>query len=389
MDFNGNIEFGVILFPFKKESIKLYFYQQPEGKFMEILENLYEFEIKKLDFLERKMVLEVENINLYGPPGSGKSYLVWNYLSFLTPESYLYIDFSDLRIEKEVILEKLSLFLHENPIHTLVIDNWGGERLPEFSGQTIAVSRRPYPESRLTPRYLSTLDFEEYLLFDHHQSSQITHIFNSFLKNGTIPAIVRSQPDLRPLATQEMLKQMYDAPQKREIFLFALRHTGLAFSLHQIFQRLKTAMKLSKDKFYLYVEELEAEGAVDFIPKYQQPHAAKKIYTYDFALRSGVTFEKNFSNVYENMILLELRKLYPDIYYHGMIDFYIPEESLGVIAMPFTSHDGVENMMARLGNSIPLKRLEVITMGHEEQFEYNGTLIEIQPFWQWALKDEK
>ncbi len=357
---------------------------------MEILQNLYEFDVKKFDFLERKVFIPEGNVNLFGPPSSGKTYLVWNHLSFSDPESYLYIDLFDLRLEGYSIWEKLPDFLKNHPISLLIIDGWRGEALPDFpSGNIIAVSRQPFPEHGLTPCHLPPLDFEEYLLFDHHQSTQITHTFNAFIKSGTLPGIVRTPPETRLGAIQHLLGSMYAAPQKEAIFLFALRMTGRAYSMHQIFQHLKQRMKLSKDKFYLYIEELQAEGAIDFLPKYLQPNAAKKIYTYDFGLRSGVTFEKNFATVYENMILLELRKLYPEIYYHGMIDFYIPDEALGVIAMPFTGRDGVLGMMARLTEGIALNRLEIITMGYEELLEYDGIHIEILPYWQWALKDEK
>jgi len=356
---------------------------------MEILENLYTFEVKKLDFVERKIEIPHKNINLFGPPQSGKSYIAFDFLAGFHAREYLYIDLKDMRLNDTALLE-LDAFVIQNAMEVIIIDNWDGiERIHNASAQKIYISREPYPDASLDLLYVPPLDFEEYILFEHTQASQITHTFNNFIKFGTIPRIVRANHELKNHMIQEMIREIFANETQQAIFVYLLKSVGLAFSLHQIFQKLKTGMKLSKDTFYKTVDTFIKSRMVYFIPKYNQPNAAKKIYAYDFALRDGITFDKNFANVYENMILIELMKYFNRIYYIGLIDFFMPEERLGIIAMPFSSRTAITTLLGRMPKEIEINRIEIITMGYEETFDYKGITIEVLPYWTWALKDEK
>lgn len=356
---------------------------------MEILENLYAFEIKKLDFIERKIEIPNQNTNLFGPPKSGKTYIALDYLAGFSPEEYLYIDLHDIRISLEN-LKNLDLFIQNNAIEVVVIDNWDGNPYIYSSEvQQICISRMPFQTEGFVSVYVPPLDFEEYILFEHTQASQITHTFNNFIKYGTIPQIIRSNHDLKNSHIQTLLQEVFDNPAERAVFVFLLRSTGLTYSLHQIFQKIKKDMKLSKDKFYHYIDTFIKCRMVYFLPKFNQPRAAKKIYPYDFVLRDGVTFEKNFASVYENMILIELLKFFEEIFYIGLIDFYIPKERLGIIAMPFSSKSAITTLLTRIPSEITINRIEIITMGYEDTFSYQGVDIEVIPYWTWALKDEK
>lgn len=356
---------------------------------MEILENLYEFEIKKLDFVERKIEISHTNINLFGPPKSGKTYIAYDYLAGFHSKEYLYIDLNDMRIAKEN-LHGLPQFVEQNKIEVLVLDNWDGESyIYSKEIQQICISRIPYDKEGFASIYVPPLDFEEYILFEHTPASQITHTFNNFIKFGTIPQLVRANHELKSSHIQSLLHEVFDNNVQLSIFLFLLKSVGLAYSLHQVFQKLKQEMRLSKDKFYESVEHFIKSRMVYFLPKYNQPRAAKKIYVYDFALRDGVTFEKNFASVYENMILIELMKYFEAIYYIGLIDFYIPQEKLGIIAMPFSSRTAITALLGRIPKEITIVRIEIITMGYEDAFTYHGIEIEVLPYWTWALKDEK
>ena len=358
-------------------------------KKMEILENLYAFEIKKLDFVERKIEITNQNINLFGPPKSGKTYLALDYLAGFHAKEYLYIDLHDMRISHQN-LQNLDTFIRKNKIDVVVLDNWDGHPyIYSKDVQQICISRVPVETDGFESLYVPPLDFEEYILFEHTPASQITHTFNNFIKYGTIPQIIRTNHDLKSSHIQSMLLEVFDNQTERAIFVFLLRSTGLAYSLHQIFQKLKKEMKISKDKFYSHIDTFIKSRMVYFLPKFNLPRAAKKIYTYDFVLRDGVTFEKNFASVYENMILIELLKYFNEIYYIGLIDFYIPGERLGIIAMPFSSKSAITTLLTRLPKEITIDRIEIITMGYEDAFTYQRMEIEVIPYWTWALKDEK
>lgn len=356
---------------------------------MKELENLYAFELKKIPFIERKTLIEDENTLITGPAKSGKTFVLFNYILQNKKKKYLYIDLKDLRVDK-FSLNAIETFINTNGISMLAIDNWDGvDYAQNLNIQKIYISKKYHSINNFKHVYLNTLDFEEYMLFESNPSSSITHTFNNYMKFGTIPHITQSTPELKYLNIQNMLNEIFDSETKKEIFIFALKYIGYAFSLHQIFQILKKRIKLSKDKFYLYINELIEESMIFLIPKFNQPNAPKKIYAYDFALRDGVTFEKKFTSIYENMILKELLKLEKEIFYFALIDFYIPDESLAIMAMPFASKDSIKNTLSQISLEIGIKKIEIITMGFEDDYMYNGIQVEVIPYWTWALKDEK
>lgn len=70
---------------------------------MKTLEACYEIEFNKINFLERKTRITHPKTILSGPLRSGKSYLIYDYLSNFKSEHYLYLDLNDLRNNKEEI----------------------------------------------------------------------------------------------------------------------------------------------------------------------------------------------------------------------------------------------------------------------------------------------
>ena len=156
---------------------------------MNILEQIYDNNTNKINFLERKVSITAKNTIIKGPPKSGKSYLIYDYLSNYKVDDYLYIDCDDYRNNNSEITKYLDTFIAENKIEVLVLENFNFYfDLPKVTSTVITTSKNVLLENFDTI-YLTALDFEEFILFDtKHQNT--ANSFNSFLKFGNFPEII-------------------------------------------------------------------------------------------------------------------------------------------------------------------------------------------------------
>lgn len=106
-------------------------------------------------------------------------------------------------------------------------------------------------------------------------------------------------------------------------------------SIFQLFNTLKTKIKISKDIFYERCKTLENNKTIFFLQKYNQEKATKKIYCYNHSFFNAITHNKKFKNEFSNMIFLELNAKYKDLFYLDNIDFYIKSHNLAITAIPF------------------------------------------------------
>ncbi len=146
---------------------------------MTTLEFCHEIEFNKINFTERKIRITHPKTILYGPPKSGKSYLVYDYLSNFEKEEYIYIDFKDSRNDKEEIINNLEEYVFRNKIKILVLENFEFDFKIPYCDSVIITTIKEYALKGYRTLFLSPLDFEEYLL--HEKKNQnITHNFNTF-----------------------------------------------------------------------------------------------------------------------------------------------------------------------------------------------------------------
>jgi len=147
-----------------------------------MLEELYESNFENYETIPRKASLSLNmNYFIFGPPGCGKSYLVFDYLKQYDSKEYLYIDLDDLRINEDTFVD-IYAFVKKNKIKILIIDNYVQEMvLPNALDevQKIYISQKNIKIDYDNFKYiaLGTLDFEEFLLFNRSQSLQITLLY--------------------------------------------------------------------------------------------------------------------------------------------------------------------------------------------------------------------
>ena len=356
---------------------------------MQTLELLYETIYKNNSFFDRKQSITQKKTILYGPRKSGKTHLIIDHLSHYEKGSFLYIDFSDDRLEKGSLEENLSLFIKKHPIKLLVIEHFDFSfalpKINEIILSTIFTCKALEGFSKLT---LYPLDFEEFIAFDKKHSN-IEHIFNLFANHGTFPQIVQYTESDHHRAMQDMLHGMLKDETAFHIYKRFCELQSTKVTLFQIYNQLKSTMKISKDKLYSITSTLIEQKLLFLVEKQGQSSAARKVFQVDFALKNAMTFKKDFLKRFENMIFLELLKRDKTIFYDDFIDLYLPDEQLAVFCIPFATDEVIQSKMKKLTHmlkSLHVTKVEIITLGNEESFVLDTIHFSMLPFWDWALQ---
>lgn len=352
---------------------------------MDALDYFYELDISKLHVYDRKLKIESNYSLLFGPPRSGKTFMLFNEIKKHKKGISLYIDCNDVRLDRLELEKNLFNFVRQKGIELLLVDNYKFDfALP--SCKKIVVTTNLNKELDGFKRYkLYTLDFEEYLEFEKRYTN-VTNSFNQFLKDGTLPEILFLNEALKVARIQELARLQARDEIEYQVFRYLALNIARKLTIFQVYNELKSFIKISKDRLYEMIYELESNGIIYFIQKIGQINAPKKLYFYDFAYKNALSFKKDFLAVFENMIFLELIKsgLIPN--YTDLVDFVLP--NMVIFKLPFGQSEQIE---AKLSKSAQvLKKLDIkeaifITLG----FEAEGELLDISyraiPFWEWTI----
>ena len=354
---------------------------------MTSLEFCHELEFTKINFVERKKRITHPRTIISGPVKSGKSFLIYDYLSTFNPKEYLYIDFEDIRNDKKEIIENLEEYVFRNKIKVIVLENYEFDFKIPFCDSVIISSKKIETLKGYKNLVLSPLDFEEYLLHDK-KNQNITHNFNSFLKFGNLPQTLQT-PDFKVYnELQNLVKNIAQNKTSEEILKILFLNIDEKKSLNQLYLSLKSKIKISKDKFYDECKRFEDENIIYFISKFNQAKAVKKIYSYNSAFFSAMTHKKKFKNELTNLVFQELTKKNTDIYYLDYVDFYLPKEKLALIVIPFFNSMLMQGQLKKIKkvlNEYNIEELFVVTVSNDEHFFIEKLEINVLPFYEWAL----
>lgn len=347
---------------------------------MQIFNNYLDLPLKSLKLNIRKHDITDKQI-IYGPPKSGKTSLAIEYANNLKIK-YLYLDLADLRFQT-IEVETLKTFLFENKIQFLILDNFTNQFLLLEIANIIITPKQFFHED-FTTTLLMPLDFEEYILFSHNNTS-LTHLFNQYIKFGNIPNI--HEITFKSIYIQKDLTSKYE----KELLKSFFSHTAKQASLYDIFKKLKEEIKISKDKFYLIADELIETQIILQLEKFQKPNGAKKIYLYDFTLYNNF-IEIDFGKTFENMIFLELFGRDKSITYTEKFNFYSQEKRMGYINIPFLNEDNfidkADNIYSH-AKSLKVDKVQFITISLEDKVQIENIEFEAIPFWLWATSLEE
>ena len=351
-----------------------------------MLEALYNLSNKKTNLIPRKYQITSPFTILKGAGKTGKTSIIKQYLSSLPSSSYLYLDLNDLRINKNIVKQELNEFCITNKIHTLVIEAYESEiKLPNVSS-VILSSEENLEIDGFKNLHVYNLDFEEFLAFDSRYDS-LENAFTHFLQTSSYPELYFVHQDHKQKQLQNILRLSLN-PLELQIMINAAKLLGQKVSAFQMFERLKTQQKLSKDMFYKTFYSLIDKGYLYWVEKFEHPRATKKLYTLDFNIKNALTIQKDFSRLFETLVFLEMLKRGSEIYYADNIDFYIPKENRIVLTMPFSNEDvlfkKIESLEAFIIQNGVL-HVEVVTMSSETKLGLPYAVVEMMPFIQWAI----
>jgi len=266
---------------------------------------------------------------------------------------------------------------------------------------------------------LFPFSFEEYLRFNNVKLPDISGLTTrnkgsllqqsrKYITNGGIPDALK-YPQL------DILKSLYDDVIYRDIA--ARYNIDNVKSLQELtfylvsnpaseisFNKLKTNLKLgSGNTVKKYISYLENAWLFFTINKYafsvkEQQIAAKKVYGIDTGLLSsvGFSFSENTGKLMENLVFLQLRRKYKDIYYYKTkgnheVDFYIPSQRLAIQVSQdlsnFDTKDRELRSLAELSNELNKKhQLQIITLADKENSTVDKKAVEIIPLYEWLLQ---
>ncbi len=354
---------------------------------MRSLEACYEINFSKVNFIERKIKITESKTIISGASKTGKSYLVYDFLSAFKSKEYLYIDFADFRNNISEISANLGKFIKMNEISVLVLENFDFSfELPTCENIIIS-TQIPHQLKGFKNLIISALDFEEYLLHDNkHQN--ITQSFNSFLKFGNLSEIINYDEHKKIHRLQEIIELQCKDETQYQIFKILIENIDEKKSLFQLFNNLKNRIKISKDKFYETCKIYENNKSIYFLEKYNQEKSAKKIYCYNHSFLNAISHVKKFKNEFSNMIFLELIHKYKDVYYLDYIDFYVKSKNMAIVSIPFFNKFLMNNLLKKIiknANEFDINEINIITISNNEKIQDSKLKINIIPFYEWAL----
>lgn len=227
---------------------------------------------------------------------------------------------------------------------------------------------------------LMPIDFEEFLSFGRIYNN-LSQSFNVFIKDGNLPEI--SLNEQKDKIKQDILRIL--CYKYGDTFIKLIPYLGQKISTYQIFTRLKQKCKISKDSLYSLMDRLCKELIILTVPKFESPNAPKKIFFWDFSLKSYVSFQRDFISLFENCVFLELFLQQP-IFYGDKIDFILPQQELGVLCIPFATKDIITQRLQKITKEREYcARFIIVTLNLQHKGTHLGSPFVALPFWEFAL----
>lgn len=351
---------------------------------MKSLQFFYDNYPKFQKFDERKIQIQThKNIIIKGGFASGKKNLILNFLSLYKAENILFIDCDDLKFQASALIN-LNSFLTYNPqIKFLALCNFTHDfdfaSLKHLNLQIIiSVCDSNFHLDQFEELHLDYLDFEEFLSLNKKYTDTKTMV-SYFLHTGRNVILNHNFN-----TNSSYLKSFY-TPLELTILKQIALELGNEFSVNELLKTLKNSIKISKDTLYKSIEKLESNYTLYFVKNLEKN--LKKVYFWDFSLKNSLSIQKDFSALFENLILSELFKFKQEIFYTKHFDFYLPSLKNAFLCSPFKDKDLLSLKVKKIlsKNQLALSTIYIITLSQRDEFFIEGVRVMILPFDEWAL----
>jgi len=417
---------------------------------------IIDFFERELSLIERELPFPLDTkkvVFLVGIRRSGKTYLLFQAIKRLRRlyprENLIYINFEDDRLSglslshldefieayfelfPEKRRERLYLFLDEvqavegwekfvRRLHdTLNIHLYVTGSSSKLMSREIATSLR----GRTITYEVFPLSFREFLrfkgievnLYSSERLSYIKKAFFEYLRFGGFPEVVleeREELKRKILSDYAILVIYRDLAERYEIKNLALlkfiikyvfQNPATFLSLNKFYHNLKSfGYKLSRETLSNYLAYLEEIYAIFQVPLFtfslrEQQRNPKKIFIIDNGFKTLYTLplKEDYSQLYENLVFLQLRRKYSEIYYfkeNQEVDFYVPEAGLLInVCYDLSSKETYQreiNSLIEGMKKLGLKEGILLTSETEREIKVENYTIRIKPLWKWLLEEE-
>jgi len=421
--------------------------------FKNIIQDFHNQTIPK--FVNRNITIPINSekiVTLIGSRRAGKTYLMFQLIKEILKttkkENIIYINFEDERLNdenlqlSELIDAYLELFPdNKNPIYLLFdeIQNITGwekfvRRIYDNFTKNIIITGS---SSKLLSKEIATslrgraisydifpLSFVEFLqfhkvdlqdIYSTTNKAKINNLFIQYFQNGGFPETVFMEKEIRLKTLQNYLEVMiyrdiverYNLTNLMAVKYFikkAIVNTSNRISINKIFNELKSAgIKISKESIYEYADYSQDCFLLYFVNIYDLSFAKqivneKKLYCIDNGLVNSSTFKlsTDFGRLLENLVFLELKRRYTEIFYHYdkyECDFIIATEHEPQIAIQVThilDEINKKRELAGLLEAITKYKIDegiILTFDQEDEFIIDEKKIKVIPTWKWLLQN--
>lgn len=278
----------------------------------------------------------------------------------------------------------------------------------KLTGRCVSIELYPFS-------FVEFLSFKGYKLQKNALSytaerAAIKKHFAEYLKHGGMPEYLKyKDPTLLKRVYEDILYRdivaRYDIKQVkvlRELGLYLLSNIGGLFSYNNLKKVLGVG---SMNTIKSYADFLENSFLIFLINRFsyslkQQFVANKKIYCIDNGLAESVAFQfsKNKGKFLENLVFLELKRRYPEIYYYKTannleVDFLVKSGRKDIALIQVADNLDSEKTkqretgaLTRAMDEFKLKSALILTEDSEEEIKLNGKAIIVQPIYKWLLE---
>lgn len=412
-----------------------------------LLDQLGQFKTKELG-VEREKLIQIEKyissayaVVISGLRRVGKSTLLAQIASKFYPEDdYYFVNFEDERFlnfttdDFNLLYETLLELFGQKRIFLLdeVQNVVGWERFIRrmidqnhkfyITGSNASLLSKELG-TKLTGRYipieLFPFSFTEVLVFKQQkipnlarlttlQKGKLKKYFNEYLQSGGIPDVLK-YPDINLHKTLyddliyrdvAVRYQIEETKALKELTFYLLSNVSALVS----FNKLKELLKLgSVNTVKNYIDYLQTSWLIFTINKFAfsiktQQIANKKIYGIDTGLVKSVafSFSENRGRLLENLVFLNLRQSFEEIYYYVTqnnleVDFYLPKHKLLIqVCQSLADQDTKIREVRALDEA--MKELNIsssIVLTEDENVEIENSNIKIIPIYKWLLNYSK
>ena len=261
--------------------------------------------------------------------------------------------------------------------------------------------------TKLTGRHLSIelfpFSFKEFLNLKKQEPS--INSFEEYLTKGGFPEYIKNE---NPEVLHELLSDivMKDIAARfgiknttilNKIVIYLISHVGKEFSYNSI----KKMFEIKSVKSVIdYITFFENAYLVFILPRFsysykQQQVNPKKVYSIDngFSSNNSASFSKDYGKMLENLVFLNLRKKYKNIFYFqekNECDFVIKEKDKITQAIQVCFDLNEENQNREINGLIDalekfnLKEGIILTYKQDDEFKLRNKKIKVLPVWQWV-----